>query len=408
MKYTQYILKRKIEDVFIYSFICLGRIIAWLRPLKKEYKVFFFFPCYHTGGAEKVHVQIAEAVGSADCIIYFTRKSKDNTFLKSFENTRCDIKDISPFTDNKWLFFLNLLFRGVVAGRINKQKGRPIVFNGQSNFAYKISPWIQKEIVQIELIHALNTFSFIRIPFIHHYAKCLTVSQQIVDRHVQVYEKIGVPELLLARFSFIETRIQLPGNIAEKDYYYSPLRLLYVGRGTEEKRVHIVAEIAEKLFSGKLPVEVHFAGDVKDAIPEKLHKYCHFHGNVNNEEELNSLYDRCHILFVTSVTESGPLVIMEAMARGLAIVTTDVGFVSAYVLNDINGFKVSAHLREEEIVTAMSEYVKLVYYDRNKLAEIGRNNIKTAYSHFDVESFKSSYKSLFAACVKHINPTIPF
>jgi hypothetical protein len=42
-----------------------------ISPLKKEYRVFFFFPFYHTGGAEKVHAQIANATGGNDCIIFF-------------------------------------------------------------------------------------------------------------------------------------------------------------------------------------------------------------------------------------------------------------------------------------------------------------------------------------------------
>ena len=46
----------------------------------------------------------------------------------------------SKFTDHKEFYFLNLIFRGIVSGYINKQKEKPIVFNGQCNFGYKISP----------------------------------------------------------------------------------------------------------------------------------------------------------------------------------------------------------------------------------------------------------------------------
>ena len=61
--YRLLLIKRMIEDVFIYPFILTGRLIALLYPLKKEYRIFFFFPFYHTGGAEKVHSQIANATG---------------------------------------------------------------------------------------------------------------------------------------------------------------------------------------------------------------------------------------------------------------------------------------------------------------------------------------------------------
>ena len=70
MTYRQYIIKRKIEAVFIYPFIWLGRQIAKKRPLDKAYDVFFFFPFYHIGGADKVHYQIAKATGGNNCIIF--------------------------------------------------------------------------------------------------------------------------------------------------------------------------------------------------------------------------------------------------------------------------------------------------------------------------------------------------
>ncbi|HEU4859224.1 MAG TPA: hypothetical protein VFT15_05275, partial [Chitinophagaceae bacterium] len=164
--YKLFIIKRVIENVFIFPFIFIGRLIAAFHRLKKEYRIFFFFPFYHTGGAEKVHAQIATATGGNDCIIFFTRRSDDDRFIDDFKKTGCEIKDVSAYTDNKWLYFLNLVYRGLITGYINSQKLKPIVFNGQCNFAYKISPWINNTIKQVELIHSLNSFSYIRIPFI--------------------------------------------------------------------------------------------------------------------------------------------------------------------------------------------------------------------------------------------------
>ena len=133
--YRLLLIKRFIEDIFIFPFILLGRLAASKYPLKKEYRVFFFFSFYHTGGAEKVHAQIAAATGGNDCIIFFTRKSDNDRFLNDLKNTGCEIKDISKFTDNKWLYFLNLIYRGIITAYINKQKLTPVVFNGQCNFS---------------------------------------------------------------------------------------------------------------------------------------------------------------------------------------------------------------------------------------------------------------------------------
>ncbi|HEY5772809.1 MAG TPA: hypothetical protein VIS75_09275, partial [Chitinophagaceae bacterium] len=86
--YHQLQIKRQIEDILIFPFVIIGWIIARLNPLKKEYRVFYFFPFYHTGGAEKVHVQIAAATGGNDCIIYFTKRSVDSRFRDDFKKKR--------------------------------------------------------------------------------------------------------------------------------------------------------------------------------------------------------------------------------------------------------------------------------------------------------------------------------
>src|SRR5688572_24051542 len=134
MRYKLLLIKRLLEDICMYPLILFGRLLARVKPLPKEYDTFYFFPFYHTGGAEKVHALIAKATGSENCIIYFTRKSHNKGFLELFEDSGCTIKDISNFTDNKWLYFNNIIFRGIISGYINSQQNLPLIFNGQCNF----------------------------------------------------------------------------------------------------------------------------------------------------------------------------------------------------------------------------------------------------------------------------------
>jgi glycosyltransferase involved in cell wall biosynthesis len=394
MKYAQYVLKRKLEGIFIYPFILLGRSIAFFKPLAKEYKTFFFFPFYHTGGAEKVHALITQSVGSNDCMIFFTRKSSDKTFLKDFQQSGCTIKDISAYTDNKWLYFFNLIYRGIVTGYINQQKAKPIVFNGQCNFGYKISPWVKEGIKQVELIHALNSFSWIRIPFAQFYTLSITVSDDIVKKHLAIYKKIEAPAYLDNLFSFVESKIKLPQKNITKDFE-GELKVLYVGRATPDKRVHIAATTAEHVHQHSPTIEFHFAGDVEKSIPSKTKGHCILHGDINEEEMLNNLYDQSHILIVTSSTESGPLVILEAMARGLAILTTDVGFAPNYIQNGINGFKIKPEINEQEITALMSAYILELNNNRSLLKKMSELNTELACKHFGIDQFHEAYKSIF-------------
>jgi glycosyltransferase involved in cell wall biosynthesis len=381
------------EDIFIYPFVLLGRLFAAIKPLKQEYNVFFFFPFYHTGGAEKVHSLVAQAVGNSNCIIFFTRKSVDDTFKKEFEKTGFTIKDISAYTDNKFLYFFNLIYRGIITGYINKQQSKPVVFNGQCNFAYKISPWINKDIKQVELIHSFNTFSWIRLPFLPFIYKTVMISKVRIGNHLDQYNNLQVPPMFNFRITYICNGIELPETVAAKDFEV-PLQVLYVGRGTPEKRVHLVAQIAERTKQTNPQTIFTIAGDVGNAIPENLKQYCILKGNVNDPKQLEALYQQSHILLITSETEGFPMVVMEAMSYGCAIVATAVGDLPVHVRNELNGFVTTEIMDEKKVVDEMVEQLQTLSSNRTLLKEIYSNNVAYAKANFDIEMFNKKYQQL--------------
>ena len=48
-------------------------------------KNIFIFPFYHTGGAEKVHLDIVQSFPKKDNLVIFTNTSYNNHFLSEFE-----------------------------------------------------------------------------------------------------------------------------------------------------------------------------------------------------------------------------------------------------------------------------------------------------------------------------------
>lgn len=391
MKYQHYIIKIKIENVFIYPFIVLGRIIALIKPLKTEYDVFFFFPFYHTGGAEKVHALITHAITNKKCIVYFTRKSVDDTFYNDFKKTGCTIKDISAFTDNKWLYFLNLVYRGIITSYINRQNNKLVVFNGQCNFAYKISPWVNSSIKQIELIHSFNTFSWIRIPFIPFIYKTIMISKVRIDNHLEQYKKLQIPEKYNYRIGYICNGITLPNKKFEKNFE-DKLNVLYVGRGTSEKRVHLVAAIAKEVKQENSTIEFSIVGDVEQTIPVDLQKYCTLKGTIHDASVLSDFYKKAHILIITSNTEGFPMVVMEAMAYGCAIIATPVGDLPVHIQQE-NGF-ITSSIEENKVVAEMTQHILHLNKHRTILKAISNQNTNYAIEHFDIELFNSKYQEL--------------
>jgi glycosyltransferase involved in cell wall biosynthesis len=377
--------------VFIFPFVVIGRLIAKFQPLKKEYRIFFFFPFYHTGGAEKVHVQIAAAAGGNDCIIYFTKRSADERFLDDFKKTNCEIKDISKYTDNKWLYFLNLFYRGIVTGYINSQKLQPVVFNGQCNFGYKISPWIKRSINQEELIHSLNTFSYIRIPFIPFIKKTVMISHKRIEDHKELYKRFKIPMQFVERIVYICNAIPLPSSV-KKERSFHPFRILYSGRPGPEKRIHLIIEMAKQLHNENIQFE--FLGDMSSLIKSSDHPYIKFHGNIKDDEKINSIYANAHLLLITSTTEGFPMVVMEAMVNGCAIIATPVGDIPYHVKNNINGFLFNSIDDESIIIKEGREKIEWLKNNSAEWKNISENNIQYAAEHFSIKQFNSAYKNI--------------
>lgn len=389
--YWLLIIKRIIEDIFIYPFILLGRLAALRRPLKKQYKVFFFFPFYHTGGAEKVHAQIAAATGGTDCVIFFTKRSADDRFLEDFKKTGCEIKDISKFTDDKWLYFLNLFYRGIITGYINSQHQKPIVFNGQCNFGYKISPWIKKPIPQIELIHSLNSFSYIRIPFLPFIKRTVMISKKRIDDHKELYQRYKIPASYTEKILHIPNAISLPQQVAPKSE--NDLTVLYVGRGTKEKRVKLIAGTAKLLQNENIQFEM--LGDVSEAINPGDYSFIKFYGNTSNEKLIAGIYTKAHVLILTSATEGFPMVVMEAMAHGCVILSTAVGDIPYHVKNNENGFLFSNTNDEATIIAEAAEKITWLKNNRHEMKKMAATNIEYAKHNFGIERFNKDYRELF-------------
>ncbi len=400
MNFSTYIIKRKIEDVIISPLILLGRIIAWVSPLKKEYETFFFFPFYHTGGAEKVHALVANATGNKNCIIFFTRKSHDANFYSEFVQSGCTIRNISSHTDNKLFYAFNLVYRGIVSGYINRQKLKPLVFNGQSNFGYKISPWINKSIPQVELIHSFNTFSWIRIPFVPFITKTIMISQVRIEDHLKQYDRLNMPPKYRSRVMHIVNGIPMPQQHAPKDYS-GKINVLYAGRGTEEKRVELIAKIARLTGMNNVPAAFNFMGDVKGAIPNDTLPYCNLLGHKIDNAEIEAVYNQSHVLIITSSTEGFPLVIEEAMARGCAIIATPVGDIPVHLKNEVNGFLFSSVNNEQLIVKEGVDFLTLLCNNKKLLAEMGEKNRQYAQNHFSIQAFNNHYRQLFHQLRNH-------
>lgn len=392
--YRLILFKRIVEDLFIFPFILWGRWKARQQPLNKAYEVFFFFPFYHTGGAEKVHSLIANALKDKKALIIFTRHSQDSAFKKDFEAAGHDIMDISSHTDHKERYWNNLIYRGVFAAYINTQQQPTLVFNGQSNFGYKLSRWIRPSIPQIELIHSFSSFSYIRMPFLPFYRETVMISKRRIDDHLELYRRWGVPITYDARIRYIVNGIALPEpRPAVKNGI--PDSMLFVGRGTVEKRPLVAARLATKMMDAGINISMGFVGDVSQAVSATSFPQCTMYGNISDPAALDNLYrEKADFLLVTSSEEGFPLVIMEAMARGAVIIATPVGDIPVHVKQGENGLVFSSIHDEESMFSEALTFIQFLQANPQQFSRISARNIAYAYDNFGLPTFVAQYNTL--------------
>lgn len=395
MKYRLFLIKRQVEDVFVFPFVVIGKIISKLVFKTDPFEILFIFPFYHTGGAEKVHSLIANTFKGKKGLILFTRKSVDDRYLEKFKESGHQIIDISNFTDNKFFYWNNLVFRGIVADLANRQNSKLLVFNGQSNFAYKLSPWINRSINQIELIHAFCSFSWIRIPFIHYYTTTVMISRFAIEEHKLQYQQLGIPELEFKKIQYITNGISIPSNLNKPIQQVNRLKVLYVGRATEEKRVKLIASIAKEAAVNNLPIQFSMVGNIKDEIDSSYHPYIHFYGSVNDEEKLYQIYIEHQVLLMTSSREGFPISIMEAMASGCTILSTPVGDIPYHVKHNQCGFLFSCISDEAIIKKEAIQYLTSILKEPEQLNVIAKQNQEYAQREFDLPIFEKRYLALF-------------
>lgn len=395
MSYSFYLLKRWLEDIILFPLVATGKLFKNRLPnISVDYVL--IFPFHHLGGAERVHLNISRALKDKKCLILFTRKSDSLGFRKSFEATGHMICDISLFTDNKWIYFCNIFYRGVVAGWVNEK--RLVVFNGQSNFGYKISPWIDPSIAQVELIHAFCSFSWIRIPFAAFYQKTIMISKFAIAQHEQQYTSLSVPETLKQHIVYIPNGIDTPLSEKSKEPP-PPLNVLFVGRPDRDKRPELFAQIAERCSAAGLKTRFHVIGVPKEFIATAYHPYLVFHGTLSSDTQLNALYHEGHVLVLCSLHEGFPMVIAEAMMAGNAILSTPVGDVPHHVHDAKNGFLFTSIKNNETIILEAVDHIRQFIEDPDQLQHMAENNKHYAKEVFGMTTFENRYRELLTETI---------
>jgi glycosyltransferase involved in cell wall biosynthesis len=335
-----------------------------------------------------VNADIANCIKNKKPLIVFSKKPKNNGFKKLFEGF--DVIDLHKKIDNKLYHFVNIFYRGVLATWINKSDNA-VVFGGECLYFYKILPHLKKRVTRVELCH-LDTWLPYSIGFIDLINERIFSTLKLKEKVADQYQHKKVDQKFYDHLHFIENRIDIP---AYKEPGNKNLEVIFVGRGSPQKRVHLIAAIAKEMHEKNYPAHFSFIGNVEDEISVNDFHYCQFYGNVQEEEKLNSIYQNADVLILTSSYEGLPIVVMQMMAYGKVVLSTAVNAIPDYIVHMQNGLLINS-TEENEIVNEGVSLLKLLIGDPSLKNELGKKSREIARQKFDGQIFCEQYnKFLF-------------
>ncbi len=158
-----------------------------------------------------------------------------------------------------------------------------------------------------------------------------------------------------------------------------PLKLLYVGALNRSKGVAELVKAVEKLIESEHDVVCTLVGewgdqslkddiDHKCATNQKLKEHLRFTGLITGHDKWNE-YSDASILVHPTTWDGQPLTILEAMAMGLCIISTNIGAIPDTVEEGYNG-----KVLETNDPNAVAEAVAWYYNNPDELASVMLRN----------------------------------
>lgn len=213
------------------------------------------------------------------------------------------------------------------------------------------------------------------------------VTDVIVDAGIRREKVIEVP-----------TGVDAEWLTKEVTAKHDPIRFVFVGRYDLVKGIRELGEALESL-SGQMPFEFNFIGPIPEEnqlqIPEAV-----YWGKITEEKLMQEKLSECDVLVLTSYSEGMPNVILEAMARGLAILSTNVGAVSAMV-KEQNGILID-ECKVDLIKQGITRMAQLPNEDLLKMKQASR---QIAEEELTWDRIASRLKSSIESAISNIATT---
>ncbi len=370
-------LERVLGYPFYYTGVLADKMLNWNNPGS----LFFFFPHYHTGGAEQVHLDILRIFADQKPFIIITKNSRNKTYYQAMQDTGRLI-EIYKYFNNANRFIVKNFFYGFLASMINRHP-KSVVISANSTIFYELCYYLNESYI-IDILHGLfgiNNKHWIQAtPKIN---KRIVVSQAVYTAVKNIYITNGFADKYDNRLQIIHNAVPLCDLNIAKDLN-APLKIVFIARNSKEKRFHLYQQIAVKVMQ-ELPGTIFYCiGNYEKTEPVvNLGEIC-------DRQKLYQIIKDFHILILCSISEGFPLVIAEAMTCGLVPLATDVGGVRETFQDGISGFLIKAE-NEEEIIAEFIADIKKLDTNRELLKLMSNSAREYVQENINYERFAIEY-----------------
>ena len=395
-----------------------------LLPIKskksKKINVLMIFPWMVTGGADRFNLNLVKKMNKRKfSFTIITTLPSQNEWRKEFEKY-ATVYDLTTFLEMKdWTSFINYII---------KKNNINLIFNSNSEFGYKILPYLKAKHPEIPICDFVHMEEWYNRN--GGFARDSSAMQNIIDKTFTCNENsrkvfidyfkrnsseiktiyIGVDEKKFDPEKY--NREDLIKKFKYGKYFENKIIISYICRIAEQKRPYLFFEIIKKLAKIRNDFVVIVAGDgpmlnglKRKVMEEKLDNFFAFIGNIKGTEKIYAMSD---LNVNTSIKEGLALTSYESLAMGVPVVSSDVGG-QKELINEEVGVVVPCIQDEKEIFDynyskeEIINYVVAIQKVINNLKFYKSNCRKRIIGHFTLDNMIKNMEKEFIELVKNPN-----
>ena len=376
----------------------------------KKRNILFIVPGLPIGGSERVVLNIAKGINRKE--FNFHVITTDNFESHWYGKYQLYFKNIIvPFWRRPYDKICFNYFKELIS-KLNID----IVIISNSLTGYRFLPLLKSEfknITAIDIRHA--DWQEFRIKEIVPYLdKRICISNHLKQHISQQYLRYGLANIYQKRLKVIHNGID--------ETKYKPIKkkknrfklkfeiphetkiISFVGRLSTGKNLSLLVNIAKKIIETSHKENIIFVlageGEEMNNIRNMIKKYkiqnnFILTGQLNDNEIIELLMDT-HILLITSKHEGIPLVISEALAMGVPVISTNVGAIDEIIDHNINGYLVDIN---KDVTEQFSSKILNLIKNERKYLELSKKTRKTILPEYSYKTMGNKYKEIFNKCI---------